>query len=63
MSEPYHGIQMDIKCPYCGDKEQEVEDLGDSPVYLSGECGECWKMYSVDVNREEYYDEGGNVIK
>lgn len=62
MSEPYHW-QMDIKCPYCKDKDQYVEDLGDNPSYLSGECEKCQRSYSVDTMREEYYNEKGDKIK
>lgn len=32
-------------CPYCGAKDQEGEDLGDHPSYLSFVCEECGKDF------------------
>lgn len=61
MSGPYWSIP-DIECPYCHAKDQEAEDLGDHPSFLSGTCFECNKDFSFDTVREEYYDEKGNTI-
>ncbi len=54
---------MNVDCPYCGAPDQEVEDLGDNPYFLTGECDDCNKGFSCDDYRSEYYDEKGNVIK
>lgn len=67
MSEPYDGVNKhlfyQVNCPYCKADRQEVEDLGDHPSYLSGECWKCGKWYSVDLGQEEYYDEKGDKLK
>lgn len=64
MSEPYEPWAIGpFACPFCGEPDQEVEDLGDHPAFLSGECGNCGKMFSVDTVREEWYDHNGNTIK
>ena len=52
-----------LRCPYCKAKDQEGEDLGDHPAFLSGTCTECGKDFSYDSWREEYYNEKGDVIK
>ena len=52
----------EIRCPYCGARDQEAEDLGDHPSYLSGTCSECNKDFSLDVMSEEYFDDKGNKI-
>lgn len=50
-------------CPYCKEPDQEVEDLGDHPAYLSGRCEKCYREFSVDTVQEIFYDENGEVIK
>lgn len=50
-------------CPFCGAKDQEGEDLGDSPVYLTFECCECNKSFSCDTMRGVFYDEKGSAIQ
>ena len=60
MSEPQRTPEIDIECPYCKKDEQQVEDLGDSPAYLSGTCWNCNKDFSVNVYTDEYYDDKGN---
>ena len=62
MSEPYGLPEMDIKCPFCNSIGQNAEDLGDNPSYLSGTCDSCNRNFSVDIVREEYYDQNGEVI-
>ena len=52
----------EIICPYCKARNQEAEDLGDHPSYLSGTCSECNRDFSLDVHREEYYNEKGDKI-
>ena len=54
---------MNIPCPYCKSPDQDVEDLGDHPAWLSGTCRECSKDFSVDIFRDEYYDFKGDIIK
>lgn len=49
-------------CPYCKAPDQEPEDLGDHPHYLTGECTECGRQFSVNTAREEYSDDKGNVF-
>jgi len=64
MSEPYEPWPSGpYNCPYCDEPEQEVEDLGDHPAYLSGTCEACGRDFSVDTVREEFFDEKGNVIQ
>ena len=65
MSEPQEGWNRigAITCPYCKEPDQDCEDLGDHPSYLSGECSACGKQFSVDVYNEVYYDEKGDKIK
>ena len=52
-----------LTCPYCKAADQEGEDLGDHPCYLSATCSECERNFSYDSMREEYYDEKGDVIR
>ena len=63
MSEPYNWGDGVVPCPYCKAPDQEGEDLGDHPAYLSYTCLECDKDFSVNTMLEEYYDGKGNVIK
>jgi transcriptional regulator NrdR family protein len=64
MSEPHETWPSGpFDCPYCHAKDQDVEDLGDHPSYLSGECEECGRSFSVNTMLEEFYDDKGNVIK
>jgi len=53
---------MEYKCPYCKEGVGELEDLGDSPYFLTGECMECNRQFSVETYHEYYYDEKGNKI-
>ncbi len=53
----------EINCPYCKAPEQDMEDLGDSPDYLSGTCAECGKSFSISIMREEFYNEKGDIIR
>lgn len=63
MSEPFEPWPSGpYPCPYCKSPEQEVEDLGDHPAFLSGTCSECNRDFSVNIMLEEFYDEKGNVI-
>lgn len=62
MSGPY-GWTGPFSCPFCGEPDQEAEDLGDSPDFLTGECGECGRGFSVSVMSEVFYDERGEEIK
>ena len=45
----------ELTCPYCGEEEQEAEDLGDNPYYLTGTCSNCDKGFSVDTYNGIYY--------
>ena len=54
---------MYIDCPYCGAPDQEVEDLGDHPYFLTGQCMECDKTFSYESCRGEYYNDKGDKIK
>jgi hypothetical protein len=62
MSEPNRLPMMDIKCPFCNSTGQQLENLGDHPCYLSGTCDTCNRDFSVDIIREEYYNEKGDII-
>lgn len=53
----------EVDCPFCEAEGQCVEDLGDTPLYLSGHCSECEKSFAYDCGRDEYYDEKGHVVK
>ena len=53
---------MNIPCPYCKSPDQDVEDLGDHPAWLSGTCGECGRDFNFDDKAERYFDERGNLI-
>jgi hypothetical protein len=46
---------MEVECPFCHAKNQVVEDLGDSPAYLSGECEECKQVIEYNPYAENYY--------
>ena len=60
--EPW-GASAPYACPYCKEPDQEMEDLGDHPAYLSGTCDACERDFSVNTVLEEFYDEKGEVIK
>lgn len=65
MSYPY---ELEIpsnqaRCPYCGAEDQEGEDLGDHPSYLSFECGECGRSFARDTWRDITYNDKGEVVK
>ena len=63
MSEPYDYPPIGgayVKCPYCGEPEQEVEDLGDTPYFLTGQCLECGKGFSYEAG--QYYNDKGDKI-
>ena len=60
MSYPQRTPEIDIECPYCHKAEQDCEDLGDHPAYLSGTCWSCGKDFSVNVYTDEYFDDKGN---
>ena len=62
MSEPYWSMP-EITCPYCKAKNQDAEDLGNHPDYLSGTCSECERDFSLSVMSEQYFNENGEVIK
>ena len=63
MGEPYFHFPSEIACPFCGEPEQQLEDLGDTPFYLSSDCSSCEKNFAYDVGRHEFYDDNGNIIK
>lgn len=63
MSEPYFRFPSEVDCPFCGEPDQCLEDLGDTPFYLSGDCSMCNKSFAYDCGRNEYYDDKGNVVK
>lgn len=63
MSRPYFQVPNEVNCPFCGAEDQYIEDLGDTPFYLSGDCSECGKSFAYDCGRSEYYDDNGNVVK
>jgi len=54
--------KMDIVCPFCKSENVEAEDLGDHPSWLTGECHDCRKSFSVDTYKEIYYDGKGKAI-
>lgn len=63
MGQPYFSFSSSIACPFCGEPEQYLEDLGDTPFYLSGDCSACNKSFAYDCGRCEFYDDKGNVVK
>ena len=52
MSRPY-GWGGPWSCPYCGEPDQDAEDLGDSPDFLTGECDNCGRGFSVTFMVEQ----------
>ena len=64
MSEPYEPWPNGkCECPYCGAPDQEGEDLGDHPAYLSYTCDNCDRDFAQNTVIEKFYDDKGGVIK
>jgi len=53
---------MECNCPYCKAPNQEMEDLGDHPDYLTAFCDTCGKGFSINTNTYVLYDDKGKII-
>ena len=54
---------MNITCPYCDSKNQEVEPLRRTPDYwLSGTCDNCERDFSYDSRADLFFDDDGTEL-